>query len=184
MKFGRNQPRSQPVGSLAWRVRNSWLCFIPGTPLPSSSVSSDTAAVMPERAAGHARLPLRLPRLPKLLLFEHGRAGACFATSGRYSETAQTPSNKPIIADWIIAARGTINLSKWHVMVARAVRLTRPCAQRLSWGRGAVVAICGVASVPAETRDCMQPARDFLLQICCRCSGGQNWLQYEVVLRA
>ena len=36
-----------------WRevVRNSWLCFIPGTPLPSSSVSSDTAAVMPERAA-------------------------------------------------------------------------------------------------------------------------------------
>src|SRR6266478_1340758 len=43
--------RSQSFGLLASRVRNSWLYFIPGTPLPSSSVSSDTAAVMPERAA-------------------------------------------------------------------------------------------------------------------------------------
>src|SRR5438270_10306483 len=47
--------RSQSFGLLASRVRNSWLCFIPGTPLHSSSVSSDTAAVMPadkEQAEG------------------------------------------------------------------------------------------------------------------------------------
>jgi hypothetical protein len=64
MKFGRNQPRSQPivrVARLAGRVRNSWLCFIPGTPLHSSSVSSDTAAVMAadkEQAEGGCSAPL------------------------------------------------------------------------------------------------------------------------------
>ena len=178
MKFGRSQPRSQPIVRVA-RLAGPELvaCFIPGTPLPSSSVSSNTAAVMPERAAGHARLPLRLPRLPKLLLFEHGRAGGCFATGGRYSETAQTPSTNPIIEDWIIAARRIINLSKWYVMVARAVRLTRRCAQRC---RGAEVLLSQFAASrqsQPKPRDCMQPAREFLLQICCRCSGGQHWLQ-------
>src|SRR6202043_4010367 len=55
--------RSQSFGLLASRVRNSWLCFIPGTPLPSPSVSSDTAAGMPERAAPVAgRSATRFPQ--------------------------------------------------------------------------------------------------------------------------
>src|ERR1700757_1470235 len=47
----RNEIRAQPSSCAANRsvcppprVRNPWLCFIPGTPLPSSSVPSDTAA--------------------------------------------------------------------------------------------------------------------------------------------
>ena len=49
MKFGRNQPRSQPIVRVA-RLAGPELGALlhPGTPLPSSSVSSDTAAVMPE----------------------------------------------------------------------------------------------------------------------------------------
>src|SRR5438477_3792197 len=43
MKFRRNQPRSQPIVRVArFAGPHSWLCFIPGAPLPSSSVSSDT----------------------------------------------------------------------------------------------------------------------------------------------
>src|ERR1700676_461575 len=43
MKFRCNQlVRSQSFGLLGSRVRHSWRCFIPGAPLPSSSVSSDT----------------------------------------------------------------------------------------------------------------------------------------------
>jgi hypothetical protein len=89
--------------------------------------------------------------LPKLLLFEHGRADALPQAAGIPGQPRRHQPRQ-IIADWIIAARRIINLSKWYVMVARAVRLTRRRAQRLSWCGGAVVAICGAASVPALTQ--------------------------------
>ena len=61
MKFGREQPRSQPIVRVA-RLAGPELvaCFIPGTPLHSSSISSDTAAVMPadkEQAEGGLECP-------------------------------------------------------------------------------------------------------------------------------
>jgi len=52
MKFGRNQPRLQPIVRVARLAGPELVALLhPGTPLPSSSISSDTAAVMPERAA-------------------------------------------------------------------------------------------------------------------------------------
>src|SRR5712692_4315067 len=55
----RNEIRAQPALFAANRsdcspppVRHSWLCFIPGAPLPSSSVSSDTC-----RCRGSGRRP-------------------------------------------------------------------------------------------------------------------------------
>jgi hypothetical protein len=52
MKFGRNQPRSQPIVRVAHLAGPELVALLHFRHTrPSSPVSSDTAAVMPKRAA-------------------------------------------------------------------------------------------------------------------------------------